>query len=80
MATDKVKASNSAMIGMPERFTGGTSYAYYQDGGIYCNSLKPVDELSNYGVGDVVGCGYNFAKKIIIFTKNGEVLAYKGSV
>jgi hypothetical protein len=51
------------------------SYGYHgDDGNFFCSSGKGQLYGPKFGINDCVGCGVNFAKKQIFFTKNGENL------
>lgn len=57
------------------------SYGYHGDDGFFfpCSG-KGLPYGPTFGSGDVVGCGINFAKRKLFFTKNGEHLGYLDNV
>uniref|UniRef100_A0A915DMU6 B30.2/SPRY domain-containing protein n=1 Tax=Ditylenchus dipsaci TaxID=166011 RepID=A0A915DMU6_9BILA len=66
-------------IGIAERYSHDRcfpgvqmdSYGYNQDGSIY-QSAKILAQAESFKVGDIVGCGVDFVRQEIFFTKNGK--------
>lgn len=52
----------------------GSSYGYRNDGRVYSGKAAAIIELEKYGIGDVIGCGINYHRREIFFTKNGRFL------
>lgn len=57
------------------------SYGYHSDdGNLYHNSGQPIGSIKvnekneMFGMGDVVGCGFNLESKEVFYTKNGQYL------
>ncbi|KAI8984413.1 hypothetical protein BDF20DRAFT_986304 [Mycotypha africana] len=44
------------------------------DGQLYSKSIKQNQELPSFTIGDIIGCGINFAHETVFFTKNGVLL------
>jgi hypothetical protein len=53
------------------------SYGYHSDdGGLYHGSGLMQKRASPFGPGDIVGCGIDYAKRGIFFTRNGDFLGF----
>jgi len=54
----------------------GISFGYHADDGNTFpeHSSKEMDDGETYGEDDVIGCGYDHAKKSVFFTRNGLYL------
>ncbi|RYP70657.1 hypothetical protein DL769_004903 [Monosporascus sp. CRB-8-3] len=61
---------------------GGPSWGYHgDDGGLfeYTSTSDHVHSIGpKWGMGDTVGCGIDFSRGTIFYTKNGELIAQKG--
>jgi hypothetical protein len=67
------------MPGWPNRTAGGApSWAYHgDDGNLFTDKKGSADVgpgLPHYGHGDTIGCGVDFDKSEMFFTKNGKKL------
>lgn len=54
---------------------GSRSWGYHgDDGNLFDNNMMPREKhpSGTYGPGDVIGCGVDFAKETMFFTRNGE--------
>jgi hypothetical protein len=56
------------------------SYGFTSDDGhlLLGNSSTPKKYSHPYGSSDVIGCGINFHKNTLFFTKNGNFLGMRG--
>ncbi|KAL7547311.1 hypothetical protein ACHAWF_010630 [Thalassiosira exigua] len=53
------------------------SYGYHSDNGRFYHVQKSnLQRGPLFGAGDTVGCGFDYSKRMIFFTKNGEFLQY----
>lgn len=51
------------------------------DGGIFHNSGSMLSQFSShFGVGDTIGCGVDYQRQAIFYTRNGEFLGYAFSL
>ncbi len=52
-----------------------SSFGYLgEDGKKYTEGMRGEVYSETFGTGDIVGCGINFGKQEIFFTKNGKYL------
>ncbi|KAL7531585.1 hypothetical protein ACHAWF_003835 [Thalassiosira exigua] len=55
----------------------GESYGWHgDDGGFYHGQKMNLQPGPSFGAGDTVGCGFDYSKRTMFFTKNGVFLRY----
>jgi hypothetical protein len=53
------------------------SFGYHgDDGSLFAETKRTTGIASPFGSGDVIGCGVDYIKQQVFFTKNGEFVAY----
>jgi hypothetical protein len=66
--------TKSALLKKLVGWEAGTIGYHGDDGYLYLGSGKGTAFGPTYSTGDVIGCGVNFNKKAVFFTKNGQYI------